>query len=121
MALTKNKIYIVPNSGDYEGQILVFDHVESMNHTSSSSIPKHPVESTGRSVADHRYRNGVRINITANVSDQWSTSVTTVTQPPFQTQVFKQQKVLRTKAEEIFDPEDPTFLAMKKMLDKELG
>lgn len=112
-------IYIVPNSGQYEGKLLVFDYVESMNHVSTSKIPQHPVESLERSSADHRFREGVKIQITGNISDNWTSSITEVPSPVFQTLVFKRQKLLRQEVAEETGNNSYTTKLVNKILDKE--
>jgi hypothetical protein len=114
-----SKIYIIPESGKYEGKLLVFDHVENMNHTSSSKIPQHPVESRNRGTADHRYKDNLKIQIIGNISDNWETNVLTIDKPLFQILVFKRQKKLREKAREELPEGSQTLDTMNKILDKE--
>lgn len=114
-----SRIFIMPVTGKYEGQLLVFDHVESMTHISTSKIPSHPVESLNRSSADHRYRDGVKIQIVGNVSDQWTSTAVTVPQPFFKTLNYIRQGILRDKVREDLGPDSSTTKLVNKILDKE--
>lgn len=112
------KIYIVPNSGQYAGTLLVFDHVDSMNHTSNSTIPQHPVESFERGRADHRYREGVKIQISGHITDNWSTEAVQLPSPAFQTKTFKTQKLLRSDVSEYTGSGSKVTKLVNKILDK---
>lgn len=96
-----SRIFISPQHGKYVGQLLVFDHVESINHVSNSTIPQHPVESGSKSIADHRYKQPFKLSIVGNISDQWLTKATILPLSVFQTSAHKMQKLLRTQTEQI--------------------
>jgi hypothetical protein len=125
-----SKIYIAPSYGNKEGQLLVFDTVESMTHIKTSRVPQHPVEAINRSSADHRYREGVKIQIVGMVSDNWITSIKEEPTPQFKTSTDKFQKNIRLKLEQEFqeDTNNEIFLTIndyelvsevvQKILDK---
>lgn len=112
-----NKIYILPQYGKYEGTLLVFDYVENMTHNSTSKVPQHPVESFGRSIADHRYREGLKIHLTGNISNNWESGAQTVNTSPFQTQAFKEQEILRRAVNVEYPAGSPVSKAVNEILD----
>ena len=112
------KIYIVPSSGKYEGKLLVFDTVESMTHIRNSKIPNHPVESINRSVADHRFREGAKIQMTGAISDNWNTTITEEPTPPFKTLVNKEQALTREKMSAEFPEGTTVNKVVNQILDK---
>ena len=113
----ERKIYIIPNSGRYEGKLLILDHVESMTHISNSRIAKHPVESMNKSVADHRFREAKVIQMSGNVSDAWDTEITLVPTPVFQTMTNRDSQVVREQCEFNLGADSPTCIMMNKVLD----
>lgn len=114
------KIYIVPSSGQYEGKLLVFDTVESMSHIRNSKIPQHPVESINRSSADHRFREGAKIQMTGAISDQWDTTVTEEPTPPFKTLVNKEQVLVREKILKELPADSVAVKVVNQILDKKI-
>ena len=113
------QIYLVPTSGTYEGKLLVFDTVESMSITAVSKIPQHPVESLNRSSADHRFRDGTKIQITGAISDSWETDIKEDPTPVFQTAANKSQKVLRNKIVVEYDEQQLVNKVVNQILDKQ--
>lgn len=97
-----SKIYITPSYGNFEGQLLVFDTVESMTHVRASKTPQHPVEHLDKGMADHRFREGVKIQIVGMISDNWTTAIKEEPTPQFKTSTDKQQQAIRTKLEQQF-------------------
>ena len=113
----ERKIYIIPNTGRYEGKLLILDHVESMTHISNSRIAKHPVESMNKSVADHRFREAKVIQMSGNVSDAWDTEITLVPTPVFQTMTNRDAQVIREQCAFELGADSPTCILMNKVLD----
>jgi hypothetical protein len=93
----KNRIYIVPRSGKNEGKMLVFDYVESMDHSKSATVASHSVESQNQNIADHRYSGSKVINLTGMFSDKWNTEHILDPTPVFRTAQAKLQERLRIK------------------------
>lgn len=112
------KIYIIPDSGKYEGKLLVFDTVESMSHIRSSKIPQHPVESLNRSRADHRFREGAKIQLTGAISDNWDTQITDEPRPAFKTLANKEQVLIRDKIQNEFPRGTVVNKVINQILDK---
>ena len=114
-----NKIYIVPQSGIYEGRVIVFDYVEAMNINSSSTIANHPVESQNQNIADHRFHKNKTINIVGMVSDNWQTSLINAPTPVFQSTYFKQQKGLRFACAADLGSDSSTYEMVSTVLNRE--
>lgn len=112
------KIYIIPNSGKYDGKLLVFDTVESMSHIRTAKVPQHPVESLNRSAADHRFRDGAKIQITGAISDNWDSRVTDEPRPAFKTVPNKEQALIRDKIQNEFPRGTLANKVINQILDK---
>lgn len=116
-----SKIYIAPKTNSsfpqYTGKLLVFDHVESMTHSSTASIAAHPVEFQNSNIADHRYHLGTEITITGNISDNWQTDLVTNPTPVFQTIGWKNQKQLRAACGTELGTDSPTCQLVNNILD----
>jgi hypothetical protein len=112
------KIYIIPESGKYQGDLLVFDTVESMTHSRTSRIANHPVESLSRSTSDHRFREGAKIQIVGAISDNWNTLTIEVPNPPFKTQPNKEQVLIRAAIQTEFDTSTIVYKVVNQILDK---
>jgi len=119
-----SKIYIAPktnsfNKNKYAGKLLVFDHVESMNHGSGATLANHPVEFQNSNIADHRFHQGQEINITGNISDNWQTSLIVNPTPNFQTLSHIRQKQLRLACGEEEGTSSYVYSVVNKILDGE--
>jgi len=113
-----SKIYIVPTYGNFEGKLLVFDTVESMTHIKTAKIASHPVESADRTRADHRFRDGTKIQLVGMVSDNWNTSTVEEPTPVFKTQADKFQNNIRSKILEEYAKDSIVYQVVSKLLDK---
>lgn len=110
---TKTRIYIEPTTGDKVKTLLVFDYVESLTASRSAKVLNHPVESINTSSADHRYREGVKIQLTAMVSNNWQTSAVLAPSPKFENSADKQANNL-VKALGMVDPNDLDLTSLEK-------
>lgn len=114
-----NRIYIGQKTGKYAGKIIVFDHVEAMNQTSTSVITNHPVEYKNQNKADHRFHNGIAISIAGMISDNWQTTLVNDPTPVFETMYYKKQKTLRLSAAADIGQESFIFELMTRVLQGE--
>ena len=117
MAQSK-RIYIVPQSGIYEGRVIALDHVSGFNFKSLSVVANHPIESQNQNIADHRYHQSKTVTMSGMVSDNWDTKIIYEPTPVFQTTYQKQEKALRIAVENNVGKDSDTYKVVTKILDE---
>jgi hypothetical protein len=66
---SRTVIFTNENARKFPNKALIFDVIDSVDHSYTSTVAKHPIEGTGSNVADHQFRQNTVITLSGYVSD----------------------------------------------------